>query len=227
MKLRQTAKSFTPSAELAQSQRLLVAFGCQNISKALTTGSYTSFPKLDSLQFLPLLQAFIPCFSKFSLSANLAASKKTSCILKVSSSVVAIDGGAYSATGSTCIKCCLPWIRLQYQFSAFQACFLVWICQSDTLQSPKPHWEPASAWALQMRSEGHSLPFLRASKYVQTSTQEWSMLSLSAILPCQWHRMPDLVNTVWMHSVTNHHNLKSHRLHQLGSALDPWSLPHS
>lgn len=49
------------------------------------------FTKPDTLQSLPLLQAFTACFSKFSLSANLAAGKKASCILKFSPSVVVVD----------------------------------------------------------------------------------------------------------------------------------------
>lgn len=68
--------------------------------------------------------------------------------------------------------------------------------------------------------DGDRLLFLRALKHIQTSTQKWSMLS--AILLCQCRALT-LSYTVWIHSMTDHCNLKSHRPHQLGSVPDPWS----
>ena len=140
--------------------------------------------------------------------------------------MVAVDGCPSSAVGSTCIKCCTLWIWLQYQFSPVQACSLVWICHCQ------PHSNP--------QSPIERLPQPQLRSCVQTAchfleSQKTSKLPLrngACYIWVQYCPVSDissltLINTVWMHSVTNHCNLESHGLHQLRSALDPWFLPHS
>lgn len=106
-------------------------------STALTTGFYMSFYK--ARYFAIFASSFTAFFSKFSLSANLAAGKKASCILKSSSSVVAVDLCPMSPylMGGTCFKRCTLCTSRQYQLSAIQACSLVHNHHSATLSQPQ------------------------------------------------------------------------------------------